>query len=75
VPLVTTVDQGILPWPLMTTPSYRVRVNTSAYVSTPSAVHLLGNTRYTVTIAAGLTAVDGTDLLEDFSWSFRTLAP
>lgn len=78
VPLVSTVDQGTLPRPLTITPAMPGTgewVNTSAYVFTPSATHLLGNTTYTVTLAAGLTAVDGTVLLEDISWSFSMLAP
>ncbi len=77
IPLSGTIDQDTLPNPLTFSPQITGKgewVNSSAYVFKPSA-HLAGNTRYIATIAAGLTAVDGTVLAEPFQWTFRTLAP
>ncbi|MBZ0277132.1 MAG: Ig-like domain-containing protein, partial [Anaerolineae bacterium] len=77
VPLVSTVDQSALPAPLTfspTIPGTGSWVNSAAYVFTPAS-YLAGDTRYEVTVAAGLAAVDGTVLVEPFRWSFRTLSP
>ncbi|MCC6892805.1 MAG: Ig-like domain-containing protein [Anaerolineae bacterium] len=77
IPLGGTMDADTLPNPLTFYPEIKGKgewVNSSAYVFKSSA-HLAGNTRYTATIAAGLTAVDGTVLPESFHWTFRTLAP
>ena len=45
----------------------------SMYSFTPG--ELAGNIRYTVTVLAGLTALDGQTLAEPFDWSFTTKAP
>ncbi|MEQ8676740.1 MAG: Ig-like domain-containing protein [Aggregatilineales bacterium] len=49
-------------------------INSSIYTFTPNEV-LQGSTRYTITIAAGLTAVDGSVLTEDYVSTFETLPP
>ncbi len=77
VPLVTTSEMGNLPVPITITPAIDGKgewLNTAIYQLTPS-VPLQGGTTYTVTVASGLTSVDGAVLAADFSWSFSTLPP
>lgn len=49
-------------------------VNTSIYVFTPSEP-LQGGSTYSVTIPAGLTAIDGAVLEQSVEWTFETLPP
>jgi len=77
VPLVTVDDMANLPQPLRIQPELPGQgewLNTSIYVYTPESA-LAGGTTYTVTVDAGLEAVDGTVLEEPFAWSFQTRLP
>ncbi len=77
VPLVSNEDRGTLPNPLTIDPAVDGTgewLNTSIYVFHPDPA-LAGGTDYTVTVKAGLTAVDGATLPLADSWSFRTLDP
>lgn len=77
VPLVTTVDMDDLPDPLTISPAAAGTgewLNTSIYVFTPDEP-LQGNTVYTLRVAAGLAAVDGALLPQDYTWSFTTQPP
>ncbi len=77
VPLVSTAQQADLPSPLVIAPPLAGKgewLNTSIYAFTPSEP-LRGGTTYTVTVPAGLEAVTGARLDEEFRWSFRTLPP
>ncbi len=77
VPLVIAEDMGDLPQPLTFSPPVAGTgewLNTAIYIFRPE-VALAGGTEYTVTIAAGLTAVDGSVLEQPFSWRFRTVSP
>ncbi|MBI5927773.1 MAG: Ig-like domain-containing protein [Chloroflexi bacterium] len=77
VPLVTSSEMGDLPVPLTFSPAIEGKgewLNTAIYQFTPS-VPLQGGTTYTLTVASGLTSVDGAVLADDFSWSFSTLPP
>ncbi len=77
VPLVSTEQLDDLPTPIEIDPPVEGAgewLNTSIYVFNPAEA-LRGGTNYTVRVPAGLIAVDGAELGEDFSWSFRTLPP
>jgi uncharacterized protein YfaS (alpha-2-macroglobulin family) len=78
VPLTAVSDPASnLPNPLRISPEAEgvgEWLNTSIYTFRPTAP-LAGGTAYTATVAAGLTAVDGTILAEDFVWSFVTVRP
>lgn len=77
VPLVSTEELDTLPQPVSIEPTVAGKgewLNTSIYMFTPSEA-LRGGTQYTVTVGAGLTAVDGAELGTDYVWSFRTLPP
>jgi alpha-2-macroglobulin len=77
VALGVTEDMDALPSPITVDPDISGKgewLNTSIYMLTPDAA-LQGGTRYTVTVDAGLTAVDGAVLDESFEWSFETLPP
>jgi hypothetical protein len=77
VPLVTVEEMDTLPDPLQITPSVDGDgewLNTSIYIFRPEG-GLAGGTDYAVTLAEGLTDVDGAVLAEDFTWSFSTLDP
>lgn len=77
VPLVSTTQLENLPTPIRIEPSVEGQgewLNTGIYMFTPAKA-LQGGTTYTVTVPAGLTAVDSAILGEDFAWSFKTLPP
>ncbi|MCB9437701.1 MAG: Ig-like domain-containing protein [Anaerolineales bacterium] len=77
VPLVSTTQLEDLPTPIRIEPSVEGQgewLNTGIYMFTPAKA-LQGGTKFTVTVTAGLTAVDSAVLGEDFSWSFETLPP
>ncbi|MBZ0308643.1 MAG: Ig-like domain-containing protein, partial [Anaerolineae bacterium] len=77
VPLVTVEDMGDLPDPLTIVPAVAGQgewLNTSIYMFHPETA-LAGGVEYTVTVNAGLEAVDGSVLVEPYSWSFRTFPP
>lgn len=77
VPLGIAEDMGNLPSPITIAPAVEGRgewLNTSIYTFRPDPA-LGGGTDYTVTVSAGLEAVDGAVLSEPFVWSFRTLEP
>ncbi len=77
VPLVTIEDMANLPQPLSIEPAVEGTgewLNTSIYIFTP-AESLLGGTDYLVTVNEGLTAVDGSVLVEPYTFGFRTPPP
>jgi alpha-2-macroglobulin len=77
VPLVSTEDLDTLPHPLTFEPAVEGQgewLNTAIYVFRPEPA-LAGGTEYTVTVNAGLTAVDGATLPQAYRWSFMTLPP
>lgn len=79
VALTATTDFDLLPAPLTLSPAVEgvgEWVNTSIYVFTP-ARRLAPGTAYTVTLAEGLTAADGTPLDAETlrSWRFTTSLP
>ncbi len=77
IPLGITEDAANRPDPLTFDPPAAGRgewLNTSIYVFRPEPA-LAGGTTYTVTVAAGLQAVDGAALAEPFTWTFSTTAP
>lgn len=77
VPLVVNEDRDTLPNPLTIEPAVEGQgewLNTSIYVFRPAS-GLAGGITYTVTVNAGLTAVDGAVLTEAFSWSFTPVDP
>jgi alpha-2-macroglobulin len=77
VPLVTVEDMADLPNPLTFEPAVEGTgewINTSIYMFRPDPA-FAGGTEYTVTVDAGLQAVDGAVLQEEYNWSFTTLLP
>jgi len=77
VPLVIPAEAGDLPTPITIDPPVEGTgewVNTSIYTFTPSN-GLAGGQTYTVTVPAGLTAIDGATLETPFTWSFTTTPP
>lgn len=77
VPLLTAEEMADLPDPLTITPAVEGEgewLNTSIYIFRPTEA-LAGGISYTVTVSAGLEAVDGSVLTEPFSWTFRTVGP
>ena len=77
VPLVTAQEAGDLPDPLVIDPPVSGEgewINTSIYTFRPLPGLAAGQS-YTVTVDAGLTAVDGAALAEPFTWTFTTAAP
>lgn len=77
VPLVSINAQEDLPDPIRITPEtpgVGEWLNTSIYIFTPQEV-LLGGTDYTVAVPAGLEAVNGAVLAEDYQFGFRTADP
>lgn len=77
VPLSSVDDLSTLPNPLVFNPAVSGKgewLNTSIYVFRPETA-FSGGTQYTVSINAGLSAVDGSILRETYSWSFRTVFP
>ena len=77
VPLLMSSDMDELPHPLELAPAAAGSgewVNTAVYVFTP-AEPLGSATDYTVSVRAGLEAVDGSTIASAFYWSFRTEAP
>lgn len=77
VPLVMSSERGQLPQPLRikpATPGSGAWKNSAMYVFTP-AESWRSDTRYVVTVADDLTAVDGAALEYPYSWSFQTDRP
>jgi alpha-2-macroglobulin len=77
LPLGTVSDPVDAPHPLRFSPEVEGQgewLNTSIYTFQPADVWA-GGTEYTVTVEAGLEAVDGAVLSEDYSWSFETDTP
>jgi uncharacterized protein YfaS (alpha-2-macroglobulin family) len=77
VPLTVVEQQGNAPQPLTFEPAVQGQgewLNTAVYVFHP-AVPLAGGTTYTGRVAAGLTAVDGSPLQSEYTWSFTTARP
>lgn len=77
VPLTAIENQAGLPQPLTFTPPVRgegVWLNTSIFQFTPKD-GFDPATEYTARVAAGLTAVDGSVMKDDFVWQFRTESP
>ncbi len=77
VPLGSTVDLASLPNPLSIEPAVSGQgewLNTSIYQFVPGE-DLLGGATYTVMVNAGLTAVSGATLDENYIWTFQTLVP
>ena len=77
VPLVTAEEQASLPSPITLEPAVAGRgewLNSSIYLFRPQTA-LSGGTTYTVTVKAGLEALDGAVLVEPFQWSFATVEP
>ncbi|MFN8562123.1 MAG: Ig-like domain-containing protein [Anaerolineae bacterium] len=77
VPLGIAEDAASLPQPLEFSPSVSGQgewLNTSIYQFRADPA-LQGGTAYTVTVASGLTAVDGSMLQTPYQWSFTTAAP
>lgn len=77
VPLVSTEELADLPSPITIEPALEGKgewLNTGIFVFTPDAA-LRGGTEYTVTVASGLSSVDGAVLADPYSWSFETLPP
>lgn len=77
VPLVTVDDMANLPQPLTFEPAIEGTgewLNTSIYIFKPAEL-LPGGTEFTITVNAGLTAVDGSVLQEPYTFGFRTPPP
>ena len=77
VPLSAVEDQGRLPDPLTFVPPVTGQgewLNTSIYQFTPDE-GFAPATEYTARVAAGLTDVSGSELIDDFTWAFRTASP
>lgn len=78
VVVLTAIENlGTLPNPLTFVPPVTGQgewLNTSIYQFTPDAGFDPATT-YTARVAAGLTAVDGSELEDDFSWEFSTVSP
>ena len=77
VPLVIAEEEDTLPDPLRFDPPVEGEgrwLNTSIYQFRPAPA-LAGGAEYTVTVEAGLTAVDGATLPAAFRWSFVTVDP
>ena len=77
VPLGVAGDATSLPNPLTIDPPTGGSgewLNTSIYVFRPDPA-LAGGTTFTVTVNAGLQAVDGATLDAPFSWTFSTVGP
>jgi uncharacterized protein YfaS (alpha-2-macroglobulin family) len=77
VPLVSTVDMDDLPNPLTIEPAVEgvgEWLNTSIYTFTPTKP-MSGDTTYTLTVPAGLTATDGAETPDGYTWTFHTLPP
>ena len=77
VPLVTVEEGASLPSPITLEPAVAGRgewLNTSIYLFRPQPA-LAGGTTYTVTVNAGLEALDGAVLAEPVRWSFTTVEP
>ncbi len=77
VPLTTLNEQANLPRPLALDPAVAGKgewLNTSIYVFRPDHP-LVGGTRYSVRVAAGLHDTSGAVLAEDYAWSFSTRPP
>src|SRR5262249_15052177 len=77
VPLTVVEQQNNAPQPLNFTPAIQGKgewLNTAVYVFHPDAP-LAGGTTYAGRVAAGLTAVDGSPLQSEYSWSFTTARP
>ena len=77
IPLMSVEEQRALPAPATLTPAVEGewRWIGSASVEFVPKAPLPFATRYTVTVPAGLKAVDGSVLREAFSWSFDTPRP
>jgi alpha-2-macroglobulin len=76
VTLAVAEDAALLPSPLTLSPTVDGTgewLNTSIYVFKPT--QLAGGTQYTVTVNAGLQAVDGTVMAQPFSSTFTTANP
>ncbi len=77
VPLSSELDQAELPQPLTLEPPAAGRgewVNTAIFRFTPDK-GLAPSTEYTVTISAGLKDISGTELGQDYQFSFTTVPP
>ncbi len=77
VPLTAIENQTELPQPLTFTPPVRGDgqwLNTSIYQFTPKE-RFAPATEYTARVAAGLVAVDGSVMEDNFVWHFRTESP
>ena len=77
VPLVSNEDRDTLPHPLTIVPAVEGQgewLNTAIYMFRPETA-LAGGETYQVTVDAGLTAVDGAELSQPYSWSFMTVPP
>jgi alpha-2-macroglobulin len=77
VPLLSTSDMSDLPNPIAIEPVVEgvgEWLNTSIYTFMPSEP-MAGDTTYTVTVDAGLTAADGARIPEAYEWTFRTAPP
>ena len=77
VALGTSEDMLALPSPITITPEIAGTgewLNTSIYMFNPDEA-LKGGSTYTVTVADGLSSVDGAVLDTAFEWSFETLPP
>ncbi|NWF70057.1 MAG: Ig-like domain-containing protein [Chloroflexi bacterium] len=77
VPLLAAEELARLPSPITIAPQVRGSgewLNTSIYVFRPESA-FAGGVEYTVTVAAGLQAVDGSVLPEDYAWSFSVVRP
>ncbi|NOZ06097.1 MAG: hypothetical protein GXP41_07070 [Chloroflexi bacterium] len=77
VPLVGVAGQSGLPQPLTIEPALQGKgewLNTSLFTFRPTEP-LRPSTRYTITVAAGLTDTVGGTLTEAYAWSFTTTYP
>ena len=77
VPLQSNEDLSTLPDPLSFDPALPGKgewLNTAIYLFHPDPA-LAGGTQYTVTVNAGLHAVDGALLSQPYSWTFTTVEP
>ncbi len=77
VPLLATEELDSLPDPLQITPALAGQgewVNSAIYQFTPDD-DLLGGVTYSVTVKAGLEAINGAALADDYAFSFTTLMP
>ncbi len=74
IPLGPVGDTTKLPQPLNIQPAVKGKgewLNTSVYIFRPNGF-MRPNTRYTVTVKAGLTSTDGLTLTKPYQWSFTT---